>query len=102
MGAEGEMRLSSRWRTVTISRAAPPLSVVACSETSKTARARRSQLTVHVFGDGLRERLDAARKIPGILLDMETQLFGAVHLRLHLQLKLCGKKNTQGEKMKTG
>lgn len=93
MGAEGgneALHLSSRWRTGTTSRAAPPL----FSETSKTARARRSQLTVHVFSDGLRERLDAAGKIPGILLDVETQLFGAVHLRLHLQLKLCGEKKT--------
>lgn len=54
--------------------------------------AHRNKLTVHVFSDGLRERLNAAGKIPGILLDMETQLFGAVDLGLHLLLKLCGGK----------
>lgn len=52
--------------------------------------AHRNKLTVHVFSDGLRERLNAAGEIPGILLDMETQLFGAVDLGLHLLLKLCG------------
>lgn len=55
--------------------------------------AHRNKLTVHVFSDGLCERLNAAGKIPGILLDMETQLFGAVDLELHLLLKLYGKRN---------
>lgn len=53
-------------------------------------RIQLQQLTVHVFSDGLRERLNAAGKIPGILLDMEAQLFAAVDLGLHLLLKLCG------------
>lgn len=106
MGAEGEMRfftcarageqlrshvrrlLCLSWRLV--ERAKPHV----C--------ARRSQLTVHVFRDGLRERLDAARKIPGILLDVETQPFGAVHLRLHLQMKLCGEKKHAGRENEDG
>ena len=45
-------------------------------------------LTLDIFGDGLRESLNAAGEVPGILLDVETQLFGAVHLGLHLLLKV--------------
>lgn len=54
--------------------------------------AHRNKLTIHVFSDGVRERLNTAGKIPGILLDVETQLFGTVDLGLHLLLKLCGEK----------
>lgn len=62
-------------------------------KTVKTAQAQlgRNKLTIHEFSDGLRQRLNTAGEIPGILLDVEAQPFGAVHLRLHLLLKLCGK-----------
>lgn len=62
-------------------------------KTVKTAHAQlgRNKLTIHEFSDGLRQRLNTAGEIPGILLDVEAQPFGAVHLRLHLLLKLCGK-----------
>lgn len=46
------------------------------------------KLTLHVFGDGLRQGLNAAGKVPGVLLHVETQPFGAVHLGLHLQQEL--------------
>lgn len=58
-------------------------------------------LTVDVFRDGLRQRLNAPGEIPGVLFDVEAQLFGAVHLRLHLLLKLWGKTDARGE-IKTG
>lgn len=45
-------------------------------------------LTLHIFSDGLCECLHAAGEVPGVLLDTETQFFGAVHLGLHLLLKL--------------
>lgn len=48
----------------------------------------RYKLTLNVFSDGLCEGLNAAGEVPGILFDMQTQLFGAVHLGLHLLLKL--------------
>lgn len=58
---------------------------------NRTRTLGRNKLTIHEFSDGLRQRLNTAGEIPGILLDVEAQLFGAVHLRLHLLLKLCGK-----------
>lgn len=41
-------------------------------------------LTLNIFSNGLCEALNTPRQVPGVLLDVETQLFGAVHLGLHL------------------
>lgn len=42
------------------------------------------KLTLDIFRNGVREALDAAGEVPGVLLDVETQPFATVHLGLHL------------------
>lgn len=48
----------------------------------------KDKLTLDVFGNGVREGLDAVGEVPGVPLDEETQPFAAVHFGLHLLQEL--------------
>ena len=46
------------------------------------------RLTFDKLGNGLREGLDTAGQVPGVLLDMLPQPLGAVHPGLHFLVEL--------------